>query len=156
VLEVMEVIEVGEVKISHRCSEEDCLRNHQALKGPFPSEWRYIVKCFSELFRVLSLSEGYVNCLCTQVPCYLLLYLYPLFYPCLCTQVPCYLLLFLYPLFYPCLCTQVPCYLLLFLYPLFYPCLYPTTRYRGRPPRAPWFCREWRVPLNRKLSNLQN
>ena len=49
---------------------------------------------------------------------------------------------------------QVPCYLLLSLYPFFYPCLYPSQSgysrvYRGY--QAPWFCKEWRVPLNRGI-----
>merc|ERR1719270_1409577 len=45
---------------------------------------------------------------------------------------------------------QVPCYLLLSLYPFFYPCLYPTqSGYRGY--ATPWFCKEWRVPLNRGI-----
>ena len=44
---------------------------------------------------------------------------------------------------------QVPCYLLLFLYPLFYPCLFPSEG--QKPPSTPWFCKEWRVPLNRGI-----
>ena len=45
---------------------------------------------------------------------------------------------------------QVPCYLLLSLYPFFYPCLYPNqSGYRGY--TTPWFCKEWRVPLNRGI-----
>jgi len=44
---------------------------------------------------------------------------------------------------------QVPCYLLLFLYPLFYPCLFPSEG--QKPPSTPWFCKEWRVPLNRAI-----
>jgi hypothetical protein len=43
----------------------------------------------------------------------------------------------------------VPCYLLLFLYPFFYPCLFPSEG--NRPPSTPWFCKEWRVPLNRAI-----
>ena len=45
---------------------------------------------------------------------------------------------------------QVPCYLLLSLYPFFYPCVYPSQAgYRGY--STPWFCKEWRVPLNRGI-----
>ena len=44
---------------------------------------------------------------------------------------------------------QVPCYLLLFLYPFFYPCLFPSEGHK--PPSTPWFCKEWRVPLNRAI-----
>ena len=45
----------------------------------------------------------------------------------------------------------MPCYLLLFLYPFFYPCVYPQSSTGGRAPTPPWFCREWRVPLNRGI-----
>ena len=49
-------------------------------------------------------------------------------------------------------CKQVPCYLLLFLYPFFYPCLYPPRPAdRTSIHRPPWFCKEWRVPLNRGI-----
>ena len=44
---------------------------------------------------------------------------------------------------------QVPCYLLLFLYPFFYPCLFPSEGHKA--PSTPWFCKEWRVPLNRAI-----
>ena len=44
---------------------------------------------------------------------------------------------------------QVPCYLLLFLYPFFYPCLFPTEGHKNF--STPWFCKEWKVPLNRAL-----
>ena len=43
---------------------------------------------------------------------------------------------------------KVPCYLLLFLYPFFYPCVYPST---SKTTPIPWFCKEWRVPLNRAI-----
>ena len=43
---------------------------------------------------------------------------------------------------------QVPCYLLLFLYPFFYPCIFPS---KGTDTVTPWFCKEWRVPLNRAI-----
>ena len=44
---------------------------------------------------------------------------------------------------------QVPCYLLLFLFPFFYPCIFPK---KGQEPgMTPWFCKEWRVPLNRAI-----
>merc|ERR1719233_1167236 len=47
---------------------------------------------------------------------------------------------------------QVPCYLLLFLYPFFYPCMYPPHPSSGeRIHHPPWFCKEWRVPLNRGI-----
>ena len=46
---------------------------------------------------------------------------------------------------------QVPCYLLLFLYPFFYQCMYPKPSTGERAPNPPWFCREWRVPLNRGI-----
>ena len=65
------------------------------------------------------------------------------------------------------MCKQAPCYLLLFLYPFFYPCLYPprfnililipnnvsNTRPADRTSihNPPWFCKEWRVPLNRGI-----
>ena len=45
---------------------------------------------------------------------------------------------------------QVPCYLLLFLYPFFYPCLFPSEGHH-RMLSTPWFCKEWRVPLNRAI-----
>ena len=49
-------------------------------------------------------------------------------------------------------CKQVPCYLLLFLYPFFYPCLYPPRPAdRTSIHSPPWFCKEWRVPLNRGI-----
>ena len=75
-------------------------------------------------------------------------------------------------------CKQAPCYLLLFLYPFFYPCLYPprfnicsflpnrinvlvcsspNIILNNRPAdrtsihNPPWFCKEWRVPLNRGI-----
>ena len=47
---------------------------------------------------------------------------------------------------------QIPCYLLLFLYPFFYPCVYPPhPSARGVCHKAPWFCKQWRVPLNRAI-----
>ena len=47
---------------------------------------------------------------------------------------------------------QVPCYLLLFLYPFFYPCIFPDEGSEaGAPGMIPWFCKEWRVPLNRAI-----
>ncbi len=47
---------------------------------------------------------------------------------------------------------QVPCYLLLFLYPFFYPCIFPDEASGGSNPGViPWFCKEWRVPLNRAI-----
>ena len=47
---------------------------------------------------------------------------------------------------------QVPCYLLLFLYPFFYPCIFPDEATAGGNPGViPWFCKEWRVPLNRAI-----
>ena len=47
---------------------------------------------------------------------------------------------------------QVPCYLLLFLYPFFYPCIFPSNNNsESNPAMIPWFCKEWRVPLNRAI-----
>ena len=45
---------------------------------------------------------------------------------------------------------QVPCYLLLFLYPCFYRCIVnPISNDAAL--NAPWFCKEWQVPLNRGI-----
>ena len=46
---------------------------------------------------------------------------------------------------------QVPCYILLFLYPFFYPCIFPDKNEDSNPEMIPWFCKEWRVPLNRAI-----
>ena len=47
---------------------------------------------------------------------------------------------------------QVPCYFLLFLYPFFYPCIFPNKNTADtNPDMIPWFCKEWRVPLNRAI-----
>ena len=46
---------------------------------------------------------------------------------------------------------QLPCYLLLFLYPFFYPCIFPDKNKPNNPVMIPWFCKEWRVPLNRAI-----
>ena len=57
-------------------------------------------------------------------------------------MIPCYRLLHVLK--------QVPCYLLLVLYPCFSRCIVnPSSSEAAH--NAPWFCKEWQVPLNRGI-----